>query len=228
MSPARGIPVPSEAASVPVTPRRKVRNVEATPAVLTFSPRHVDRSDDVTVLLDALAGGDPEAMERLMPVVYAELKGLAASQLRRERGEHTLGATALVHEAFLRLVDQKDANWTGRAHFFAIAAQAMRRILVDHARRRSAHKRSRQHQVTLDAAAPIASDEASDEILAVHEALERLAAFDARQARLVELRYFAGFTIPECAEILDVSVATANRDWAMARAWLQRELSLAD
>lgn len=164
-----------------------------------------------------------------MPLVYDELRALAASQLRRERGEHTLGATALVHEAFFRLVDQRSVSWQGRAHFFGVAAQAMRRILVDHARRRTAGKRSRQHQVTLDTAAGMSLREAggdvsSEELLAVDEALERLAALDARHARLVELRYFAGFTIEESAELLGISTATAKRDWTLARAWLQREL----
>ena len=164
-------------------------------------------------------------MDQLLPVIYDELKRLAASQLRRERGEHTLGATALVHEAYLRLVDQRAVDWRSRAHFFGIAAQAMRRILVDHARRRGAHKRSHDLQVTLDVNAPIAIDTDSSEILAVHDALDRLLTLDARQARLVELRYFGGFTLDESAELLGVSAATAYRDWALARAWLQRELA---
>ncbi len=160
-----------------------------------------------------------------MPLVYEELRGLAASQLRRERGEHSLGPTALVHEAFFRLVDQRSVSWQGRSHFFGIAAQAMRRILVDHARRRSAAKRGRTHQVTLDSNAMELGEEGSAEVLAVHEALERLASFEERQARLVELRYFAGFSIEEAAGLLEISPATAKRDWAFARAWLQRELS---
>ncbi len=184
----------------------------------------VDSTDpDVTTLLAALASGEPGAMHRLLPAIYDELKRLAAAQLRRERDEHTLGATALVHEAFLRLVGQRAVDWQGRAHFFGIAAQSMRRILVDHARQRAAQKRARNQQVTLDEAAPIAADSDSDEILAVHEALDRLALLDARQARLVELRYFAGFTVDESAELLGISPATAHRDWAVARAWLQRE-----
>jgi RNA polymerase sigma factor (TIGR02999 family) len=163
-------------------------------------------------------------MEQLFPLVYDELKRLAASQLRRERGDHTLGSTGLVHEAFIRLVDQRNVSWTGRAHFFGIAALAMRRILVDHARRRSAGKRGQQHAVTLEDDVVGAADAPSDEVLAVDEALTRLADFDPRQARLVELRYFAGFTIEQAARILEVSPATAKRDWALARAWLQREL----
>jgi RNA polymerase sigma factor (TIGR02999 family) len=175
-------------------------------------------------MLAALANGDQAAMDQLYALVYEELKRVAASQLRRERGEHTLGATALVHEAFLRLVNQQQIDWQGRSHFFGIAARVMRRILVEHARHHAAHKRSRDQQVTLDSAVPISVDADSDEILGVHEALERLALLDARQAELVELRYFAGFTTDEAAELLGISPATAYRDWAFARAWLQREL----
>ncbi|MEZ4458034.1 MAG: sigma-70 family RNA polymerase sigma factor [Gemmatimonadales bacterium] len=178
----------------------------------------------MTRLLGLLSQGDPDAMDRLMPLVYDELHRLAASYLRRERGDHTLGATALVHEAFLRLVDQRQVDWEGRSHFFGIAAQAMRRVLVDHARRRSAAKRSRNMQVTLETGADVATDGGADEVLAVDEALERLAQLDPRQARLVELRYFAGFSIAEAAEGLGISPATAKRDWALARAWLHREL----
>ncbi|MEO8138575.1 MAG: sigma-70 family RNA polymerase sigma factor [Gemmatimonadota bacterium] len=183
---------------------------------------------DVTRLLADLSGGHTGALERLLPLVYDELKQLAASQLRRERDEHTLGPTALVHEAFFRLVDQRSVSWQGRAHFFGVAAQAMRRILVDHARRRSAAKRGRQHQVTLDSEAAGADEAPADEVLAVDEALERLAAVDPRQAKLVELRYFAGFSIEEAAQLLEISPATAKRDWTFARAWLQRELTSRD
>lgn len=163
-------------------------------------------------------------MERLLPVVYEELKVLAASYLRRERVDHTLSPTGLVHEAYLKLVDQRSVGWEGRSHFFGIAAQAMRRILVDHARRRIAKKRGRQLQVTLDTAAEPAGAPPDEEVAAVDEALARLAALDPRQARLVELRYFAGLSIEEAAEVLGVSPATVKRDWVLARAWLQREL----
>jgi RNA polymerase sigma factor (TIGR02999 family) len=180
---------------------------------------------DVTSLLEAINQGDVQATRDLLPLVYDELRRLAASKLAHERPGQTLDATALVHEAYLRLVDQQRVSWQGRAHFFGLAAQAMRRILVDHARRRKAAKRGYQHAVTLDDDTPVgAAEPPPDEILAVDEALERLAALDPRQARLVELRYFAGFTIEEAAELLGVSPATAKRDWAMARAWLQREL----
>jgi RNA polymerase sigma-70 factor, ECF subfamily len=223
---ARLAPAPSRGLT-PTNTLRIVRELDR--SSLTDQPIVPDASDapdaDVTTLLAALAQGEPRAMDRLLPTIYDELKRLAAAQLRRERGEHTLGATALVHEAYLRLVDQRSVNWQGRAHFFGIAAQSMRRILVDHARRRSANKRAREHQVTLDTAVAVAADSDSDEILSVHEALERLALLDPRQAQLVELRYFAGFTIEESAELLGISTATASRDWAVARAWLQRELS---
>ncbi|MEO8294386.1 MAG: sigma-70 family RNA polymerase sigma factor [Gemmatimonadota bacterium] len=181
-------------------------------------------SSDVTRLLIELSSGHAGAMDQLIPLVYDELRSLAASQLRRERGEHTLGPTALVHEAFLRLVDQRSVSWQGKSHFFGIAAQAMRRILVDHARRRSAGKREQHRQVTLETDAPLASDAADAEVLGVDEALARLAVIDPRQAQLVELRYFAGFSIEETAELLEVSPATVKRDWAFARAWLQKEL----
>ena len=189
-------------------------------------PHFVDpQTSDVTRLLASISAGDPAAMERLMPLVYDELRVLAASQLRRERGEHTLTPTALVHEAFFRLVDQRSVSWQGRSHFFGVAAQAMRRILVDHARRRSAAKRSRQHQVTLDSGVGDAStDGGAEEMIAVDTALERLAAADPRQAQLVELRYFAGFSIEEVAELMQLSPATVKREWAFARAWLQKEL----
>ena len=163
-----------------------------------------------------------------MPLVYDELRRLAGGYLRRERVGHTLSPTALVHEAFLRLVDQNSVTWIGRSHFFGIAAQAMRRVLVDHARRRSAKKRSRQLEVTLDPELNVADDAAAGEILAVDEALARLAELDPRPARLVELRYFAGLSIAEAADVLEISSATAKRDWALARAWLQREIGRPD
>lgn len=224
--PRTGRPAVSRPRHPRLTVALRTRNMQRTPFFPPTPRTAVDRTDsDVTRLLASLAHGDAHALEALMPVVYDELKRLAASQLRRERGDHTLGATALVHEAFLRLVDQRTVDWQGRAHFFGIAAQAMRRILVDHARRRTAGKRSRQQQITLDTAVPVAADLEADEVLAVHEALERLGALDARQAQLVELRYFAGFTIEEAAGLLGISPATAKRDWALARAWLQRELA---
>ncbi len=180
---------------------------------------------EVTQLLIDLSAGRPEALDRLLPAVYAELKTLAASQLRKERPDHSLSPTGLVHEAFLKLVDQRSVTWAGRSHFFGVAAQAMRRILVDHARRRVAQKRGRQHQVTMSTDPRMPEPGPTDDIMAVDEALERLALVDQRQAQLIELRYFAGFSIEETADVLGVSPATVKRDWALARAWLQRELS---
>jgi RNA polymerase sigma factor (TIGR02999 family) len=178
---------------------------------------------DITELLKGAGAGDSAAADRLIAVVYAELHQLAASYLRRERPDHTLQTTALVHEAWIRLAGQRGTSWQNRGHFFGIAAQAMRRVLVDHARRRNAGKRVGDRAVTLgDEPGSTAGD--SDEILAVDEALERLAALDARQARIVELRYFAGFTVEETAQALGISPATVKRDWTSARAWLQREL----
>lgn len=181
-------------------------------------------SGDVTELLIAAQGGSPDAVSKLMPAVYAELRQLAAGYLRSERAEHTLQTTGLVHEAYLRLVDQSRTTWKNRSHFFGIAAQAMRRILVDYARKRRAAKRDGGRPVTLDEQlAGTPTD--SDEVLAVDEALERLAMLDPRQSRIVELRYFAGLSIEETAEALEVSPATVKRDWTSAKAWLQRELT---
>ena len=180
---------------------------------------------DVTGLLAAASRGEPEAMEQLFPAVYGKLKMLAQKHLRAERPDHTLGATALVHEAYLKLVDQRDVSWASQAHFYGVATLAMRRILVDHARRRTAGKRGRQFQVTLESAVAGAARDPSDEILAVDEALLALAKQDPRAAKLVDLRYFGGLTIEEAARILDISPATAKRDWALARAWLQRALT---
>ena len=191
-------------------------------------PRPEARSPDVTPLLLAWGAGDQSAGERLLPAVYAELRRQAARAMRRESSEHTLQATALVHEAYLRLVDQRRVVWRSRAHFFGVAAQVMRRILVDHARERRAAKRGGGLPPLAlgdaDAAAAPAAEQGVD-VLALHEALERLAALDPDQARLVELRYFGGLSIEETAEALGVSPATVKREWAIARAWLRRELS---
>jgi RNA polymerase sigma factor (TIGR02999 family) len=185
-------------------------------------------SPDVTGLLLAWRAGDAAAGERLLPAIYDELHRQAARAMRREDGAHTLQATALVHEAYLRLVDQRRVEWRSRAHFFGVAAQMMRRVLVDHARTRLAAKRGGALQrVTLgDVGASDASDDELD-VLALHEALERLAALDPDQARLVELRYFGGLGIEDTAEALGVSPATVKREWAVARAWLRRELAVA-
>lgn len=182
------------------------------------------RPPDITDLLNAAQAGAPGAVDQLLALVYDELRGLAAAYLRRERADHTLQTTALVHEAYLRLAGHHSTTWKNRGHFFGIAAQAMRRVLVDHARRRRAGKRDGGLAVPLDDDLD-AARERPDDVLAVDEALERLAALDARQARIVELRYFAGLTIEQTAEALDISPATVKREWLSAKAWLQRELA---
>jgi len=179
---------------------------------------------EVTELLQAWGAGDARAPEALVPLVYAELRRQAKRALRREGEGHTLQATALVHEAWLRLDGQHDARWESRTQFLAVAAQMMRRVLVDHARTRRALKRGGgETHVTLDDAGHAPAPDAVD-VLALDEALARLAALDPRKARLVELRYFAGMSIPEAATALDISIATVGREWAVARMWLRREL----
>ena len=159
-----------------------------------------------------------------MPVVYSEVRKLARSYLRRERPDHTLQATALVNEAYIRLIDQRDVKWQNRAHFFGIAAQIMRRILVDHARMQKAGKRgSGVTPVVLDDALEVASDQHLD-FVALDDALNALAELDPRQAKIVELRYFGGLSIDETAEVVQLSPATVKREWAGARTWLRREL----
>lgn len=178
---------------------------------------------EVTRLLAALNDGDPEARDALAPLVYQELRRLAESYMRRERAEHTLQPTALVHEAWLRLADQTRVEWRGRAHFFGIAAQAMRRILVDHHRRSTAERRDRDRVVTLvdDVAGP-GSDPL--DLLALDQALDALGARDPRAARIVELRFFAGLDVEAAAEVMGISAPTVKRDWRMAKAWLYRRL----
>ncbi len=178
---------------------------------------------DVSGLLVAWSHGDAEADDRLIDAVYAELRALARGYLRRERPDHSLAPTALVHEAYLRLVDQRRVPWHNRAHFFAIAAHVMRRLLVDHARAHGAVKRGAGHRVPfLDI--DVAVDPADLDMIALDAALVRLAAIDRRQSRLVELRFFAGLTGDEIATVLGVAPITVKRDWALARAWLFREL----
>ena len=195
-----------------------------TPAPLESSP---PPSPDVTGLLLAWGRGDQSAADQLVPAVYEELRRQAERAMRREGGEHTLQATALVHESYLRLIDQRRVEWRNRAHFFAIASTVMRRVLVDHARARLTAKRGGGVSPVSLAGAEPATPEGTDEadLLALHEALEKLAALDPDQARLVELRYFGGLTIEETAEALSVSPATVKREWALARAWLRRELA---
>jgi RNA polymerase sigma factor (TIGR02999 family) len=185
--------------------------------------------NDVSQLLNAIEQGDPHAAGRLLPLVYDELRRLAAQRLAREAPGQTFEPTDLVHEAYLRLVGAgADRQWTGTGHFFAAAAESMRRILVEHARRRRSLKRGgglRRHP--LDDVEP-AARQADDDLLAVDEALGRFAEKDPVKAELVKLRYFAGFTTEQAAELLGVSVATAERYWAYARAWLHQEISRAE
>lgn len=182
---------------------------------------------DVTALLQRWEQGDARAADELLPLVYAELRRQARAFLRRERVGHTLQPTALVHEAYLRLVRQREVGWAGRAHFHAIAAQAMRRILIDHGRQRHAAKRGggAPERVTLEGlAAPSAAADVDVDVDALHDALARLELLDARQARIVELRFLTGRSVEETAALLGISVATVKRDWATARLWLLREL----
>ncbi len=184
----------------------------------------MSEGSEVTRLLSAINAGDPGAKEALVPVVYAELRILAESYMRKERSGHTLQPTALVNEAWIRLADQSRVEWKGRAHFFGIAAQAMRRILVDHHRRRTASRRGGERAVTLiDDAADTFSDPL--DLLALDEALDQLAEMDPRAARVVELRFFGGLSVEETAAVLDVSEPTVKRDWRSARAWLYGRLA---
>ena len=181
-------------------------------------------SGDITHLLNEWHAGDEGALDRLTPLVYEELRRQAACYLRRERPGHTLQTTALLHEAYLRIVEARGVRWQGRAHFFAIAANLMRRVLVAHARRRNADKRGgSDERVPLDEALAVAA--AADlDLLAIDVALEKLEAVSERQARVVELRFFTGLSVEETAEALGVSEKTVKRDWNVARAWLRREL----
>ena len=181
-------------------------------------------SHDVTRLLIRWRGGDEEALEQMLPLVYDELRRQANRYLRRERAGHSLQTTALVHEAYLRLVEQTHLNWQNRAHFFAVCAQLMRRILVDHERRRKATKRgSGRFVVTLDEGAEQV-EAGGEDLIALHDALDALSALDPQQGRIVELRYFAGLSIDETAEVLSISPATVKREWSIARAWLYNQL----
>ncbi|SRR6266852_4771079 len=185
-------------------------------------------SPDVTVLLSELTRGNQGAAEKLIPLVYDELKRLARSYMRRERQDHTLQATALVHEAYLKLVRQQAANWQSRSHFFGIAAQLMRRILTDHARGHLRERRGGVKEVLPLNEAVVFSPEHSEELVRLDEALERLANLDARQSRIVELRFFGGLTVEETAEFLGISPKTVKRDWSVAKAWLHGELRQTD
>jgi len=180
---------------------------------------------DVTRLLINWTNGDKKALEALMPMVYGELHRLAKRYLRRERSDHTLQSTALVHEAYLRMVDQKGMQWQNRAHFFAVAAQMIRRILVDHARTHNAEKRG-GGALKLELDEAIGVPQRRDlNLVALDDAMNTLAEMDPQQGRIVELRFFGGLSIEETAEVLGISPATVKRDWAVAKAWLYRDLS---
>jgi RNA polymerase sigma-70 factor, ECF subfamily len=180
--------------------------------------------EDVTQVLEQLRGGDRKAADKLLPMVYDEFRALARHYLAQERANHTLQPTALVHEAYMKLVDQTRVDWQGKSHFFAVAAQAMRRILVDHARSRHRDKRGGgRARVVLDEAVAL-SPQKDEDVIALDEALEKLAALDPRQAKVVELRFFGGMNVEEVAEALGVSKRTVEGDWTFARAWLSRAL----
>jgi RNA polymerase sigma factor (TIGR02999 family) len=179
----------------------------------------------LTQWLTRLRAGEGDALDRLLPIVYDELRSLARAQLRNENPGHTLGATALVHEAYIRLSKRSEIAPGDRSHFFAIAAQAMRRVLIDHARIRGAQKRgSGKVALSLDNAGALLTDDGSGELLIIDEALERLAAANPRAAQVVERRFFAGLTLDETADSLALSKKTVQRDWTLARAWLQKEI----
>ncbi len=180
-----------------------------------------EQTADITQMLIELTDGNHNVVEEILPLVYTELRRLAGSYMRRERENHTLQPTALVHEAYLRLIDQNRVKWQNRSHFFGIAAQVMRRILTDHARRHKAEKRGGDGEnVSLDEELTVAHKEVSAEVLALDEALDALAEMDPMKARIVELRYFGGLSVEETAEVLDVSEITVKRHWRMAKAWL--------
>ena len=181
-------------------------------------------TEDITQLLIELSQGNRVKVDMLLPLIYDELRRLAVDYLRRERPDHTLQATALVHEAYLRLVDQTRVNWQNRAHFFGVAAQLMRRLLVDYARKHNAEKRGADFQkLTLDENIDSAV-ERSEQIVALDRALEALAAIDEQKARIVELRFFGGLTVEETAEVMGVTPITIKRHWRMARAWLYGQM----
>lgn len=188
--------------------------------------------DEITRLLHRIRAGDPEATDRLFSVLYGELQRLARGQRGRWSGDYTLNTTALVHEAYLKLVDGKNVGWRDRAHFLSVSARAMRHILLNYAERQQAAKRGGHvTRLPLDSIEPFqganpVSEEAAEEIIALHQALERLEQVSGRQARVVECRFFAGLPIRETAEVLGVSPATVKRDWTLASAWLFREINL--
>ncbi len=180
--------------------------------------------DEVTVLLGQISSGSSTAPDELLPLVYDDLRRLAHAYFSKENSDHTLQATALVHEAYLRLVKWENVSWQNRAHFFAVAAEVMRKILIDHARKRNALKRSGGQRIVLDDAVSL-PDKKDFDLLKLEEALVALEAVDPRQAKIVELRFFGGLSIEETAYVLDISETTVRREWTFAKAWFQRELT---
>ncbi len=183
-----------------------------------------DSTQEVTGLLQRWSGGDAAALEELTPLIYAELHRIAKSYMRRERDGHTLQTSALVNEAYIRLIDWKTAKWENRAHFFGVSAQLMRRILVDFARKRAKIDKKLVNYVSLEEAFTVTSQKDAD-LVALDEALNELATFDERKAKVVELKFFGGLSVEEIAEVLKISVETVMRDWKKAKIWLYRELS---
>ncbi|MEK7724629.1 MAG: sigma-70 family RNA polymerase sigma factor [Acidobacteriota bacterium] len=186
----------------------------------------MQNSPNITQLLQEWSNGKAEVLEKLMPLVYGELRNQAARFLKKERPNHTLQATALIHEAYLKLIGQKEVEWQNRSHFFAIAATAMRRILVDYAKERNREKRGgSEGNLPLDVALNISASEKNIDLIALDDALNRLAKMNERQARVVELRYFSGLNNDETAEVLGVSNATVRNDWNIAKAWLKLQIA---
>jgi RNA polymerase sigma factor (TIGR02999 family) len=198
----------------------KARRLDPEKYPVTHGSDRIDPRGTITALLEDWQRGEAAALERLMPLVYSEMRRIARAHLGRERPAHTLEPTALVHEVFLRLVDQDRVDWQGRVHFYSLASRIMRRVLVDHARRQQAVKRS-----PVEPPAARVLRQRADEVLAVEVALERLAALDPRLVQVVEMRFYGGMNVHETAAALDVSPATVKRDWRTARAWLHRELT---
>ena len=204
---------------------RRHRAVARTPCDGSKMADSQTNTHQVTQLLVAWGDGNKAALDQLIPLVYDELRRLARHYMRREREGHTLQTTALVNEAYLRLINQDRANWQNRAHFFGVAAQLMRRILVDHARtRRRAKREGAAQKVSLDEAALVATEQGPD-LLAIHEALEKLEAMNARMGRIVELRFFGGLSIEEAAEVLKIAPGTVMKDWTLAKAFLHQAIS---
>lgn len=181
------------------------------------------QNEDVTLLLNRLSDGDESAPEQLLPLVYDDLRRLARAYFANEKEEHTLQPTAIVHEAYIRLVNWENVSWQNRAHFFAVAADVMRKVLIDHARRKHAQKRSGGQKSLLDEAVSFSGEKELD-LVKLDEALKTLEKIDARQSRIVELRFFGGLSIAETAHVLKISEKTVRREWTFAKAWFQREL----